>query len=101
MTILINTGPTRKSLQAEAERMTAAAVKSNDGGAQAMAMHAAFARRVVAAELLKRGQPMTAEAIAATVDVDLALVRVVLDGLVQDGEIVQAGVLFCWPRAAA
>lgn len=92
---------TKAQAQAEAERQTAAAVKSNDDGAQAMLLHAAYARRVCAAHLLRTGQPSTAEAIAATVDVDLALVRVVLDGLAQDGEIAQTGVLYAWPRAAA
>lgn len=101
MSIMINGGPTRKSLEAEAERQIRAAVKANDGGAQAMLLHAAYTRRVVAAHLLRTGQPSTAEAIAATVDVDLALVRTVLDALVQDHEIVQQGVLFSWPRAAA
>lgn len=92
--------PTASLLRAEAERMTKNAGR-HDEHAQAALMHAAFARRVCAAELLKRGQPMTAESLAAVVDVDLALVRAVVDGLVKDREIVQQGCLYSWPRGAA
>lgn len=97
----ITTLATAGYMKGEAERQTAAAVNAQAEAAHTMQVHAAYARRVCAAELLKRGQPMTPEALAATVDVELALVRVVLDGLALDGEIVQTGALYAWPRRAA
>lgn len=75
--------------------------RPHDHAAETMAVHAAFARRVVAAKLIELGQPATPEALAALTDVDLHLVRVVLDGLVQDRQIVQMGRLFAWPKEAA
>lgn len=92
---------TASQLKADTDRRAAASAQAHDQHAQAALMHAAYARRVCAAELLKRGQPMTAESLAAVVDVDLHLVRAVLDGLVQDREIVQTGCLYAWPRRAA
>ncbi len=92
---------TKTHAAAEAERITQARAGALDGHAQAQLMHAAFARRVCAAHLLRTGQPATAEAVAAGVDVDLGLVRAVLDGLVQDREIVRTGALYSWPRSAA
>jgi len=60
-----------------------------------------LAMRQTAALLLRAGIPMTPEAISAQTGAALADVRAALYALTEDGQVVQMGRLYSWPRRAA
>lgn len=60
-----------------------------------------LAIRQTAALLLRTGIPMTPEAICAQTGAELDDVRAALDALTEDGQVVQQGRLYSWPKWAA
>ena len=84
----------------EAQRVAKANASASDDAAKIMQLHATHARNVCAFALLKHGQPMSAEAIAAAVEVHLPLVCTVLAGLVADGAVIRRGDAYLIVRTA-
>lgn len=60
-----------------------------------------FVRRAIFNRLAAARGPMTAEAVAAVMNVDLTLARAALAALVATGSVIRNGVLFSLPRTAA